>query len=267
MKRLSLLCVALCSLILFTSNRIGRGFASGQPVTTAPGEPGQYCGSFGCHFSGVFEPELQLSLLTEDGMIADEYTPGENYNVQLVIDHTGNPAGFGFQMVALRDEDESAINNFMNLPQGVRQVNIANRQYIEQNTILPFDTITIDWTAPEQGAGAITIYASGNAVNGNGNSSGDGADTTRLTINEKLTSSLVSFNLEDQINIFPNPASDLIRLSGKLDYNNIELWNLEGQLLKRSKDKEVSIQDLNSGIYILRANYAEGTAVKQIIKI
>ena len=267
MKRLSLLCVALCSLILFTSNRIGRGFASGQPQTTAPGEPGQYCGSFGCHFSNAFDPVAQLSLIRDDGVIVDEYKPGHTYTVQLVIEHTGFPAGYGFQMVSLRDEDDSAINNFVNLPEFVRQVNIADRQYVEQNRLILSDTINLEWIGPEGETGAVTFYAAGNAVNGNGNTSGDGADTTRLTIQEKLTLSIADVDLSDQINVYPNPADDFIQISGKMDYQNLEIWDLNGQLILRTTDSEVLLQDISKGMYLIKANYPEGSAVKRLIKI
>ena len=266
MTRLSLLSIALCSFILFTSNRIGRGKAAG-PATTSPGEQGQFCGSFGCHFSNSFDPQVQLSLLRDDGVVVDEYKSGFNYTVQLIINHTGFPAGYGFQMVALRDEDNSPVNNFTNLPAGTHEINLMGRQYVEHSQILMNDTILIDWIAPSQDLGSISFYAAGNAVNGNGASSGDGADTTHISIKEKQTLSINDLDLEAQVNVYPNPALDMINVSGKRDFKNIELWNLEGRRILQTQDSEISLQELSSGIYLIKVNYTEGTAVKKLIKI
>ncbi|NNE26409.1 MAG: T9SS type A sorting domain-containing protein [Saprospiraceae bacterium] len=266
MKRLSTFSLILCSLILFTSNRIGRGKAAG-PATTAPGESGQYCGSFGCHFSGNFDPELQLSLINEEGISVDEYTPGESYKVQLIIDHSGLPAGFGFQMVALKDEDNTAINNFSNLPPGTHEINLFNRQYVEHSQRLLNDTIILDWSAPESGTGDVGFYAAGNAVNGNNTSSGDGADTTQLHIPEKMTSSLNAFDWANQVNVYPNPANELIHISGRMDFINIEILDFNGQGIFQSNNSEISLSNISSGIYLIRINYPDGVVVKKLIKV
>ena len=125
--------------------------------------------------------------------IRDRYIPGDDYTVVIDIDHTGNPAGYGFQIVSLQDSDDTGINNFSNFPAQTSDVLINERQYVEHNDRLGSPTIELSWTAPEAGTGDITFYAAGNAVNGNGGTSGDTADTSRFSIREEIVSSTNSF--------------------------------------------------------------------------
>ncbi len=55
------------------------------------------------------------------------------------------------------------------------------------------------------------------------------------------------------ISIFPNPADDYIHIK---DMSDIEIYNLTGKMLKRmhSQNSLFNISDLNTGIYIVRAN-------------
>ncbi len=70
---------------------------------------------------------------------------------------------------------------------------------------------------------------------------------------------LNSYNNKNKIEIYPNPAKTIIRLSNiPKTCNSIDIINAEGKKLKHinknQMKKAISISNLNSGIYLLRFN-------------
>lgn len=252
-------CLILSSIIIL-ANRSGRGAVSGNGATTAPGESGTYCGSFGCHFSGEFDPEASIRLLGTDSMPVNAYIPGEKYIIEVDAEFTGNPAGFGFQMVALRSSDNTGITGYDNLPNRVRSVNIGNRLYLEQSNTLEPNPIYLNWEAPEEGTGAIDLYASVNVVNGNGSTSGDGADTTRLQIIEEQVSNTFDLASRDA-RIFPNPASSIVNVQSDRDIREIMLMDFSGRKLisQSNASNSIDVSGLEAGVYILVLSYSDGS--------
>jgi len=267
MRTLSLVLIILSSIIIM-ANRSGRGAVSGNGATTAPGESGTYCGSFGCHFSGDFDPEASIRLLGTDSMQVNAYIPGEKYIIEVDADFTGNPAGFGFQMVALKSSDNSGIGGYDNLPNRVRSVNIGNREYVEHSNILEAKAIYLDWEAPSEGTGAIDLYASVNVVNGNGSTSGDGADTTKLQIIEEQVSN--TFDLASRnTHVFPNPASSVVNVQSKQDISEIMLIDFSGRKLlsQTNVNNYFDVSGLDAGVYILVLSYSDGSRESSRISV
>jgi len=251
------------------SNRGGRTTRTGQGATTAPGETGQFCGSFGCHSGTTFGANVMVALIDADGNPVQQYTPGEDYTVNVNIGHTGTPAGYGFQIVSLRDSDDTGVNNFFDLPTMTQEVMSMSRQYIEQSDRLESDEISIKWTAPENGTGDITFYASGNAVNGNGGSSGDSGDTTRITITENIMSSILTTDRdESSVVVYPNPTSDFLYINDNESYKSLQLLDEKGAVIRQVKSTTVDLRELSSGLYYLRVMRKDGTTqVKQVLRM
>lgn len=71
--------------------------------------------------------------------------------------------------------------------------------------------------------------------------------------------------------IYPNPTRDVVRIINLEPYAHIQLFNIQGKLIKEinTNDQEVkiAISDLESGIYTLRVNYAKGSASKKLVKL
>ena len=94
----------------------------------------------------------------------------------------------------------------------------------------------------------------------------EGNDTT-TGINE-LT------NINEQINIYPNPANDNLTIDLKgysiKDKTTIGLYNITGELIKtqfiKSKLTQVNISDLSKGVYIIKVTNDIGVAVKRMVK-
>jgi len=261
----------ICSLLLLfgvfvlTSNRSGRANRIGQGVTGAPGELGQTCASVGCHFSGAFDPDVVISLLDQNSEIVNSYLPNQSYSVQLKINHTGFPTGYGFQIVSLLDSDNSGINTFANLNSQMQEIMVGNRQYVEQNNIINSDLITLNWTAPDEGSGPISFYGIGNAVNGNGEPSGDGASSATLSISEEIMSSNSNFIDGISMNIFPNPAIDFIKISAELDIKSVSLFNIQGQMVLSTEDvkNNIKIENLNAGFYLIQVLFSNNKVASQ----
>lgn len=249
------------------SNNVGRGRVGG-PATTAPGENGQFCGSFGCHFSDNFDPELSIQLVSSEGDTVTEYIPGEIYSLNLEIKHTGFPAGYGFQIVSLKDSDNSALNQFVDIPSGIHDIILGGRQYVEQNSRLPFDSIPLSWQAPPAGTGTVAFYGAGNAVNGNGSSSGDGADTSFLKIVEGAPSSIDELLSEaEPLSVTPNPVSGPVVFTSEFSIERVDIFDLRGNLIITVKDSNVDLSGLTSGTYFAKARGSQQIATARFIKI
>ena len=257
MKQIIWLLVLGFVLTLLLSNESGRGLEVG-PATTAPGESGQFCGSTGCHSSGNFFPELEIQVFDLEGREIDRYVSGENYTVSLVINHVGFPSRYGFQIVSLKNEDTSVINNFVNIPDFIHEIELLGRQYVEHDFPLPFDSIPLSWIGPEKGTGDITFYAAANAVNGNGSPTGDGSDTTRLILKEAEGSSTEESMLST-ISIFPNPAQNLISINAENDFGSIRIFDLNGRVHIESNNAQIDISGLTKGIYFILLKMETGT--------
>ena len=251
MKNTILILTIIFGALTLTSNRSGRTSLTGQGVTGAPGESGQNCGSFGCHFNGQFDPDLQITMTNQDGENVNSYLPNETYTINLKINHTGSPTGYGFQIVSLSDSNNEGINTWSDLSDQMNEVFVNERQYVEQNTLISSDLIQLSWTAPESGTGPVSIYGVGNAVNGNGSSSGDGADTSFLRITENISSSIEDIS-SNYFKIYPNPTTDFVNIEGSQQVLLANLFDINGRKIKSiNTQNPIDVSGLQKGVYLL----------------
>lgn len=72
------------------------------------------------------------------------------------------------------------------------------------------------------------------------------------------------------LQVYPNPAKDVIFLDGLEQSATYEIYNMYGSMLKTHKTsnnvEQISISDLSSGSYVIRIISTQGTAVKRFIK-
>lgn len=257
--------------IALMSNRGGRGSAGGNngAVTGAPGENGGSCGQGGCHSAGNFNPSLDLFLIDENGDASNKYIPGANYTVSLKINTSGLPSGYGFQMVCLEDTEETSTGTFSDLPDGVSNVTLLNRDYVEQFNIIPVDSIPLNWTAPEKGTGDVTFYAIGNAINANGNSGGDGVARSSFSFEEAEESSTDNSDLDAQYSLYPNPVSRFLNVSGPSSDIDLSIYDMNGnKVVEKQNAEQVDCSALTPGMYLVEMrNSQKESIIKKIIKI
>ena len=277
LRLLYTLFVAGLAAILWTGSSGGPGAVQGEDRTGSPLSGGLTCQL--CHNGGQFSPTIQAQVL-DDTLPVTAYQPGKTYTFRVVVTPTtGTPAAYGYQAVALIGEDNANGGAFGEAPQGQHVVTLSNRQYAEHS--MPNDTnvFVIPWTAPEQGSGPVRFYASGNAVNLNNSSGGDGAVRLNppLTLQEDPVSSVFAPAFAET-SIFPNPAADFIRFKsdqGSAGINNIRITDLNGKnwLEQRSLTgsshsiPEVDIRHLPDGIYLVEFAVGNRSITRKLVKI
>lgn len=76
-----------------------------------------------------------------------------------------------------------------------------------------------------------------------------------------------SFQLSDnQIKLYPNPTKDYFELSTELNVENVEVYSLQGQLIKTfSKSNDYDVRDLAKGMYVVKVDLKEGIVTKKIV--
>ena len=84
-----------------------------------------------------------------------------------------------------------------------------------------------------------------------------------------LANSIYSYELNDRIRLFPNPAKSIVYLqAGELDMDRIQLYSIEGQLLATySNTNQIPVKSLTPGNYVLRIITDQGLAIKKFVKI
>jgi len=264
-------CLLISSQVILTSSSAGRAFSANDGNTGAPNEP-QTCG--GCHGTN-FTPTVSVNVKDANGVTVTSYTPGAIYTIDFVVNAVGSPLGYGFQMVAL-DTLNMPINGFFNPKRNSRVITLATgRQYAEHLNTSTSNVFGVSWTAPSLGSGDVIIYGAGAAVNGDGNTSGDGGTSTRITLTENTTVGINTVQSQDEFSIYPNPSTDFILIGN--ESNQLKVWSIEiintngssvlGQtvMLEPAKTKRIPIVSLSKGIYIVQVRSAVSSFTKKII--
>lgn len=76
------------------------------------------------------------------------------------------------------------------------------------------------------------------------------------------------YSINNFVSIYPNPSSDIISLKSALTIDKIEIFNLFGKKIKSEKYNEfIDIQNLSSGLYLLKVYSNNKFGVKKFIKV
>ena len=77
-----------------------------------------------------------------------------------------------------------------------------------------------------------------------------------------------SFDLEQSISIYPNPANDILHIMTPttIQIEKVEIFNALGQLVAQKKEHNFSIYELASGMHLLKITTSEGVIHKKFIK-
>jgi len=92
------------------------------------------------------------------------------------------------------------------------------------------------------------------------------ADVTSLHANNNLSSQDFSLN-NLEVNLYPNPVRDVLNIETKAELKSVEIYNLQGQKVQTSNEKQTNVSDLASGIYMIKVqDENNGIATKKIVK-
>jgi len=71
-----------------------------------------------------------------------------------------------------------------------------------------------------------------------------------------------------ELDIFPNPTSGIINISGLSEPAELKVYSIQGQLLKSAAQVQntVDISDLPAGVYFLNISTGDKTFLKKITK-
>lgn len=91
------------------------------------------------------------------------------------------------------------------------------------------------------------------------------ADITSLYNNNTLTSE--NFNLNNlEVKLYPNPVRDILNIEIENDIQSIEIYNIQGQKVLSSNQKQINVSDLATGMYMVRIqDIDDNIATKKIV--
>ena len=89
-----------------------------------------------------------------------------------------------------------------------------------------------------------------------------------ISKNNVATLTSNSFDLDQTISVYPNPANDIlhIMMPSSVQLEKVEIFNTLGQLVGQKTDHDFSISELASGIHLLKITTSEGVIHKNFIK-
>ncbi|MGB0403382.1 MAG: T9SS type A sorting domain-containing protein [Salibacteraceae bacterium] len=88
-----------------------------------------------------------------------------------------------------------------------------------------------------------------------------------LKYQKKLPSSISKKISNTSFNLFPNPSSTIINISGLSDDDECHLVDLNGKILIKSRSSELQISQLNKGVYFIHIQSNNITQTLKFIKL
>lgn len=168
--------------ILLVGYSGGPASITGMGYTGAPGDAMQVCGS--CHATNSFG----MCTVT---MTSEDEVPTYNLLAPTPIEITvnaamGTPSGYGFQLIALNQDDTPLDVTYSNISANAKEtVTASGRKYLEQNGTSTSNTFTFDFQPNMVNGTEIRFYVVGNAVNADGGTLGDsGSQSFMFSIEE-----------------------------------------------------------------------------------
>lgn len=168
-----------------------------------------------------------------DGMLNDSSMSVSHINMTLVIDAWGTittPAGT-FQVLRSKTT-ESSVDSLFSWVDNSWQFMSVNQ----------FSYISYDWIAKDYGYVASLTT--------------DGSTATGLTfmISQTMVNNSNIQVPENQLTVFPNPATDHITISATVQPDKVNIYNINGQLqITSTNQKVIDVSDLSQGVYIVKA--------------
>ena len=258
MKRIITL-MTLCSLVLIAANLFSN--PEGAPINTSGAPNESTCAQSGCHV-GTLNPSNGGSVSIKLTGDSATYTPGVQYEMNVTVALSGKSV-FGFSFTA----KNPGLSNTGTLTNGGNTAVQVIAKYathtVNGKTGSGSKSWKFKWTAPATNVGMVTLYACGNAANGNGSATGDFIYTAKLVIPCGAVG-IDRLMDRESMEIYPIPAHDRLIIGFDLKENarvDLTLIDLQGKELnhesyyKAAGQVELSLPFENqpeSGIYLLK---------------
>lgn len=248
------------------------------------GAPGDFGTCTSCHGGGAGPTTVSISTIPslDPGNI---YTPGNTYTINIDVANS-NFSSFGFDAVVISGSVSTSGNSgVLSLPgTGVKLVNGTagrkNATHTAPKAGTGIATFSFVWTAPVSST-MTAIYATGNAVNGNGSTSGDAVGTGNLMMYPSSATGIdQNVAVVNGLGIFPNPASNQLNVRYNLNASSnivIALYSINGELatklIEENQDPGVyskTIQlpaTLASGMYFMKVVANNNITAQRLVSI
>jgi hypothetical protein len=256
--------------LLFWSNSGGAAASGNGNRTGSPGSTGT-CAT--CHSGGSFAPVTTVDITDSQGNSVTTVMADSIYDISVSISATGTPSGYGFQAIIVDDADNESVGSLRTAGSGVQFTSISgtNNEVAEHSSTSANGTFTFSWQAPTTGSASFTIYAFGNAVNGNSGGTGDAASGDNITLDFVAQTSSVESSLADEVelNLFPNPVVNQLNVKmtaeNYADYslrifaaNGQEIRSQQLQAVGGEQQIQLDVTDLSVGAYRVVLQDEEG---------
>ncbi len=256
--------------VLHTS---GYAYASGSPYD------GSSCAL--CHGGGPTTPTVIVNANPAFGS-GNTYSPGSTYTLDVVV--SGAYPKYGFNTEILDSNNPNVVNdagicgppvsaNVSKIPaSGGNPTNYTHNFPIGS---AGSTTFSFQWTAPA--SGPVYIYTSGLGVNFTSTSGGDKVATYSVILGPTVG---IATHSESEIDfkIFPNPATDKVRLSffaQEKSFVSVKLYALNGQLIAELLNticahgpqiSDINLpSDLSRGMYFVRIKMNDHEISKRLV--
>ena len=276
--------LALAVIIIGSSQ--GRAASAGMGNTGAPGDTMNgnqpwVCAT--CHIGSNATVAISIDVQDMGGNSVTQYEGGQTYRVVVALDNDDmNLTRYGFQMVSLLDSDDGDVAGWSNPSNNAKIATASStgRSYAEHKGPSSTSTFEVDWTAPDMGSGSVTMYVAGNAVNQNGDPSGDTGDNTSLQLSESGGASvdrLTSLGISD-FSMYPNPVQSDLNVSLTAARGNdfeLSVLNIAGQIVyytswnvtNGNNRERLELADIPKGRYYLKIEKDNKLAAFPFVKL
>lgn len=263
MKRKILLTLAagFTTIAILNSNSSGPAANNNGNRTGGPNSLGTCAG---CHGGGSGNTTATITLRkkSDNSAATSQYNAGATYIVRIEGTHP-SLGGFGFQMMAVKSGNTQA-GTFTNLGSNYHVTKRNNIEYVEQHHTLSKTgndfVAEFEWVAPVSGTGKVDFHGVLNAVNGDGNTSGDAvSNPVTLSLNESPTNIETVENAA--VKVYPNPASDVLSIdlgNAAVGTYTYSITDLNGRVVMASKINmptqgkvTIPVAALENGIYAI----------------
>lgn len=234
------------------------------------------CASGGCHggASGTLSSAFVLKDKATSATVTDgKYVPGKTYVVTFAC--TTSTAGlpkFGFQAAATKADNTNGGNLTATATNTIKRtlagIGIIEHSAPISSVLTGVYAVEFEWTAPTKGAGDITFYGIGNAVNDNGSTSGDlpGAGIT-AKYTETIPASIAAIAAQNQARVYPNPCSGVLNIEGFENDFSANIYDLNGRIvIANATQNSIDVSALANGAYILLLNDGANNKTASFIK-
>ncbi len=228
----------------------GVDYSSGSPggKTGSPGDGGNTCTQ--CH-AGTAEPAEGL---ISSNIPGQGFMPGETYEIEVSV-ADDNAGLFGFEVTAENNTDVKTGTFSITDEENTKYVNGNAAVSHTSSGTTPVDnskTWTMEWTAPEEPEGPVTLYTAVNTANGDGTNNGD----LILTSSETYQINSVGITEKEMVQkLYPNPVKDELHITLKNPNEKIYIWTASGKLLTtehiKTYHKSLDVSQYPEGVYFL----------------